>query len=159
MIYPDAYIISNGDSNFYYDIDNDKICEEIITRFNRSDTSPFDYTSLFTAVDAKAFEISIRADKKNSYIVKTADNKCYLYIFSKYLEYPGELHIFELDKTGPVYIGEYLHELHQYEGQAGNTIMRDIPTDPDKIFLDNVSTISRDNNKSAYKIKNGKPEK
>lgn len=159
MLYPDAYIIGNGESNFYFDIDNDGICEEIITKFRNSETSSFEYSSLSVAVDAKAFEIGIRADKKNQYIVKTSDNKCYLYIFSKYLEYPGELHIFELTSDGPIYLGEELLELHTYDSQAGNTIIRDIPTDPEMIYLDDVSTASHDNNKTVYHISKGKPEK
>lgn len=159
MIYPDAYIIGNGDSNFYYDVDGDGICEEIITKFRCSDTSAFEYTSLSTAVDSKAFEIGIRADKKAQYIVKTKDNKCYLYVFSKYLEYPGELHIFELTKDGPKYLGEELLEPHTYDVQAGNTVIRDIPTDPEMIYLDDVSTSAHDNNRTAYNISEGKPEK
>ncbi len=159
MVYPDAYIVGNGDSNFYYDVDGDGICEEIITKFRCSDTSSFEYTSLSAAVDSKAFEISIRADKKVQYIVKTNDNKCYLYVFSKYLEYPGELHIFELTKDGPTYLGEELLEPHTYDSQAGNTIIRDIPTDPEMLYLDDVGTASHENSRTAYNIFKGKPEK
>ncbi len=158
MLYPDAYIIGTGESNFYYDVDDDGICEEIITKFRNTDSSAFEYSSVSTAIDSKAFEISIRADKKNQYIVKTSDNKCYLYIFSQYLEYPGELHIFELTTDGPKYLGEELLELHTYESQAGNTIMRDIPTDPEMFYLDDVSSVSRDHNRTAYTISDGKPD-